>query len=157
MSYSVIFGLFCQGNIDCNLKLGPRGVVQSTEGFRGFILSWLTGSNQKQFVSVINTFVSSHPAIAALVWGAMRLTILAASNFSTFFEKMTSWFMRMQSCCPRFKEYQLLFPDSPRLQEALCYFYACLIQFCTRSVEAMNRSGQCMIFLMKLFVGSRKI
>ncbi|KAG8525959.1 uncharacterized protein KY384_000721 [Bacidia gigantensis] len=107
------------------------------------VASRLQGTLQsvQQFTSIIGTFVTSNPAIAALVWGSLRLTILAACNLSSFFDKLTGWFMKMQDCCPRYREYQHLFPESVRLREALSNFYACLIDFCTKAMEAINKPG----------------
>ncbi len=100
----------------------------------------------QQFTSIVGTFVSSNQTIAALLWGSVRLTILAASTFSTFFEKLSGWFMKSQSLCPRIVEYQSLYPDSKWLQEALCIYYATVIRFCantghTQDREVHNHSG----------------
>ena len=96
----------------------------------------------QQFTSIVGTFVNSNPAVAALVWGSIRFTVLVASNWSSFFEKLTTWFMQMQACCPRFSDYQLLYPASTRLQEVLCSFYACLVRFCTKAMALVNDTGK---------------
>ena len=96
----------------------------------------------QQFTSIVSTFVNSNPAVAALVWGSIRFTVLVASNWSSFFEKLTTWFMQMQACCPRFSDYQLLYPESTKLQEVLCSFYACLIRFCTKALATVNDTGK---------------
>ena len=36
----------------------------------------------QQFSSIIDTFVSSHPDIAALVWGGLKLTLLVLMSIS---------------------------------------------------------------------------
>lgn len=108
------------------------------------VASRLHGTLQsvQQFTGVVGTFVASNPALAALVWGSIRFTILAASNFSKFFDKLSEWFMRLRSICPRFAEYQFLHPESIRLQKALCSFYATVINFCTEAVKVMSRTGR---------------
>jgi hypothetical protein len=37
----------------------------------------------QQFTGIVDTFVSSNPTIAALVWGAVKLTMLVCKNFTT--------------------------------------------------------------------------
>ncbi|KAK8143495.1 hypothetical protein G3M48_007169 [Beauveria asiatica] len=80
------------------------------------------------FSGVVGTFVSSHPEIAALVWGSVKLTMLIAVNFASYFEALSSLFMTVSRQCPRFAEYQALYPASTRLQRALCDFHASIIR-----------------------------
>ena len=47
----------------------------------------------QQITSIVTTFVNSNPSVAALVWGSIRVTILAASNWSSF-----STSLRHSSC-----------------------------------------------------------
>ena len=112
------------------------------------VASRLHGTLQsvQQFTNVVGTFVSSNPAIAALVWGSIRFTILAASNFTSFFEKLSELFMKIQAYCPRFSEYQHLHAGSQRLQGALCVYFATVVQFCTKAVEVISRSGKAIPF-----------
>ena len=118
----------------------------------------------REFSAVIDTFVSSHPEIAALVWGSVKLTIQVrrteivrtaqlraaanhsrvgldkiALNFTSYFEAFSNLFMGLASHCPRFAEYQVLYPNSVRLQAALCNFHASLIRCCKHAVEAAQR------------------
>ena len=37
--------------------------------------------SMQQFSSIVDTFVTSHPEIAALVWGGVRLAVLVSSKF----------------------------------------------------------------------------
>ena len=108
------------------------------------VASRLHGTLQsiQQFTDIVGTFVNSNPAIAALVWGSIRFTILAASNFTSFFEKLSELFMKIQAYCPRFSEYQYLYSDSERLQRALCVYFATVVQFCTKAVEVISRRGK---------------
>ncbi|KAI9770983.1 MAG: hypothetical protein M1840_002687 [Geoglossum simile] len=51
----------------------------------------------QKFSTIVDTFVSSNPSIAALVWGSMKFAILAASNFSSYFDKLSTMFMNMRN------------------------------------------------------------
>lgn len=95
----------------------------------------------QQFTAVVDTFVSSNPTTAALVWGGVKVFVLAASNFSTFFDELTTCFMNVQRLCPRYAQYEFLYKDSLPLQQSLCTFYASLIQFCTRTMSSLRRQG----------------
>ncbi|KAL1648817.1 hypothetical protein SLS58_001997 [Diplodia intermedia] len=95
----------------------------------------------QQFSAVVETFVSSNPKVAALVWGSVKFALLLASNFGSYFEKLSALFMKFGRHCPRYAEYQSLYLDSTRLQSGLCSFYAALIGCCTRAVEVMKKPG----------------
>jgi archaellum biogenesis ATPase FlaH len=95
----------------------------------------------QQFTAIVDTFVSSRPTIAALVWGGLKVFILAASNFSTFFDELTTCFMNVQRLCPRYGNYEFLYKDSLPLQQSLCTFYTSLIRFCTRAMSFLKREG----------------
>ncbi|KAH8586021.1 ankyrin repeat-containing domain protein [Bisporella sp. PMI_857] len=95
----------------------------------------------QSFSAIVDTFVSSHPNVAALVWGTVKFTILAANNVTSFFDKLSECFLRLRNYCPRYSEYQLLFGDSTRLQKALCSFYATIVNFCTRAIQAIKTPG----------------
>ena len=131
---------------DANAVLAFTAEVDRTHQRRQSrcVASRLHGTLQsvQQFTDVVSTFVSSNPAIAALVWGSIRFTILAASNFTSFFDKLSEWFMKIRASCPRFSKYQYLYPDSKGLQGALCTYYATVIRFCTKAVQAIGRNGK---------------
>ncbi|EQB44797.1 hypothetical protein CGLO_16412 [Colletotrichum gloeosporioides Cg-14] len=91
---------------------------------------------------IIDTFVSSHPEIAALVWGSVKLTMSVVLNFASYYERVSDLFMQFARDCPRFAEYQALFPNSPGLQKAICDFNASIIYCCKHVVEAIQRPWQ---------------
>ncbi|CAI0650533.1 unnamed protein product [Colletotrichum noveboracense] len=91
---------------------------------------------------IIDTFISSHPEIAALVWGSVKLTMQVVLNFASYYERVSDLFMQFSRDCPRFAEYQALFPNSPGLQKAVCDFNASIIYCCKHVVEAIQRPWQ---------------
>ncbi|KAH7247482.1 ankyrin repeat protein [Fusarium redolens] len=94
------------------------------------------------FSTVVDTFVASHPEIAALVWGSIKLAMLIAVNYTSYFEALSVLFMELSKQCPRFAEYQALYTTSTRLQKALCDFHASIIRCCKHVVEAVQRPWQ---------------
>ncbi|KAK4172309.1 hypothetical protein QBC36DRAFT_294484 [Triangularia setosa] len=94
------------------------------------------------FSTVVDTFVSSHPEIAALVWGSIKYTMIIAVNYTSYFEALSGLFMAFSNQCPRFAEYQALYPASTRLQKALCDFHASIIRCCKHVVEVIQRPWQ---------------
>ncbi|KAF5572883.1 NACHT domain-containing protein [Fusarium pseudocircinatum] len=92
------------------------------------------------FTSIIDTFVSSNPTIAALVWGSVKMTMMIMLNAAPYYEAFVELCMELGTICPRFEQYQALFPASERLKEALCTFNAAIIQ-CCRRVIAMPKSS----------------
>ncbi|KGO78302.1 hypothetical protein PITC_059150 [Penicillium italicum] len=94
----------------------------------------------QQFSGVVETFVSSNPIIAALVWGGVKTAILTASNVASYFDKVTSMIMRIGKFSPTFQKFGLLYPDCIDLQRALCEFYAIIINLCAKIIEVSRRT-----------------
>jgi Skp family chaperone for outer membrane proteins len=95
----------------------------------------------QQFVGVVDTFVSSNPTVAALLWGSVKTTILAVSNVASYFDKVTSMIMKLGRSCPTFEQFGLLYPDCVGLQSALCDYYTIIIQLCVKILEVSRRTG----------------
>ncbi|KAL8736998.1 MAG: hypothetical protein Q9181_002122 [Wetmoreana brouardii] len=55
----------------------------------------------QQFSGVVDTFVSSHPELAALVWGGVKVALLAANNYLSYFDQLSTLFMNIGRQCPR--------------------------------------------------------
>lgn len=95
----------------------------------------------EQFARVVDTFVSSNPTIAALVWGGVKTAVLAASNVASYFDKVTSMIMAVGQRCPTLQKFGLLYPTSIDLQAALCEYYAIVVRFCAKVIEVSQRSN----------------
>ncbi|KAH7311613.1 hypothetical protein B0I35DRAFT_514361 [Stachybotrys elegans] len=93
----------------------------------------------QEFSGIVDTFVSSNPTIAALIWGSIKFTMRFAINYTASFEPLSNMFMSFSRHCPRFAEYQALFQDSIRLQNALCRFYAAIVHCCKRVMQVIQR------------------
>lgn len=95
----------------------------------------------QQFSAVVDSYVQSKPDLAALVWGSVKLTMLAASNIASYFEKVTSMIMEVGKICPTYQQFGELYPGCIGLQNALCDHYAVIIQLCSKIVEVLQRSS----------------
>ncbi|KAG9657777.1 hypothetical protein KCU64_g4966, partial [Aureobasidium melanogenum] len=95
----------------------------------------------QQFAGIVETFVSSNPHIAALVWGSVKLVLQIASNFTTYFEKLSTLLMTIGKRCPRYQKYQKLYRDSTDLQKALCDFYSVVVRCCEQTIIVLHRPG----------------
>ncbi|KAJ5421394.1 hypothetical protein N7491_009839 [Penicillium cf. griseofulvum] len=95
----------------------------------------------QQFTDVVNTFVSSNPILAALVWGGIKTAILTASNVASYFDKVTSMIMRIGKSAPTYQQFGELYPDCVGLQRALCDFYATIINLCVKIIEVSRRTA----------------
>lgn len=95
----------------------------------------------QQFAGVVDTFVSSNPTVAALVWGSIKTTILAVCNITSYFEKVTSMIMNLGRFCPTYQQFGQLYPDCVGLQSALCEYYAIIIRLCIKIVEVSRRTA----------------
>lgn len=120
-------------------RLDESARGKNRTGVSSRLITFLDGL--QQFTGVIDTFVSSHPTIAALLWGGVRTTILASSNISSFFGKVTKMIMEISKFCPAYASFGNLYPDSIELQNALCAYYASVIRLCTKIMTVLQRSA----------------
>ncbi|GFG16217.1 hypothetical protein IFM5058_07848 [Aspergillus udagawae] len=92
-----------------------------------------------QFSGVVETFVSSNPTVAALVWGGVKTAILTASNVASYFDKVTSMIMAVGRSCPTYQQFGHVYPGCVGLQRALCDYYAVIVQLCIKIIEVSRR------------------
>lgn len=95
----------------------------------------------QQFTGIVETFVSSNPAIAALVWGGVKTAILAASNVGRYFDEVTKMIMNIGKICPTYQSFGQLYPGCVELQSALCEYYAAVVRLCTKVIIVLQRSA----------------
>ncbi|KAF5245908.1 hypothetical protein FAUST_1495 [Fusarium austroamericanum] len=93
----------------------------------------------QQFFPAIDTFVSSNPELAALIWGSVRLTFVILSNFVSYFESFVELLHGFSSLYSRFSEYQLLFKTSTELRDSICQFNTTIISCCEQIVTLAHR------------------
>ncbi|KAF4924754.1 Vegetative incompatibility protein HET-E-1 [Colletotrichum viniferum] len=93
----------------------------------------------EQFYQIIETYVSSHPEIAALVWGSVKLAFMALGNFTSYFQKFSELLRGFDQLVPRFAEYQRLFPGSNRLRCATYEFQTAIISCCSQMILVTRR------------------
>ena len=60
-------------------------------------------------------------------------------NFVSYYEAVAKLFIDLGDLCPRFTEYQALYPNSTALQTALCNFQASIVRCCKHLVQAIRR------------------
>ncbi|WXC42265.1 hypothetical protein QX201_002045 [Fusarium graminearum] len=90
--------------------------------------------NIEPYVKVIDTFVSSKPEVAALIWGAARLALQLASNYSKFFRKLTGMMESTSSQLAKYKQLLELLEENdlkptPGLQCAVVTTYEGILDF----------------------------
>ena len=95
----------------------------------------------QRFTQIVDTFVSSNPKIAALVWGGAKTAILAANNISSYFDKVTAMIMNIGKIYPTYQSFGHLYSGCVELQNALCEYYAAVIRLCMKIVIVSQRSG----------------
>ncbi|KAJ5736991.1 uncharacterized protein N7483_002116 [Penicillium malachiteum] len=99
-------------------------------------------SATQQFAGAVGTFVGSNPTIAALVWGGIKTAIVVASNVASYFDKVTNMIMQIGRFCPTFQQLGKLYHGCTGLQQALCDYYAVIVDICVNIVEAFLASKQ---------------
>ena len=61
-----------------------------------------------------------------------------AFDFVSYYDALSELFMNLGGLCPRWAEYQILSPTSPRLRKALCNFYASLVRCCKHVIGTVQ-------------------
>lgn len=92
----------------------------------------------QQFSQIVDVFVSSHPEVAALVWGGVKLALLTANNVSSYFDHLSILLMNLGRQCPRIHELGSLYP-SVGLQKALYDYYAAVIRLCKHVTQSLRK------------------
>jgi len=99
-----------------------------------------------QFTGIVETFVSSNPRVAALLWGGVKTAILAANNIASYFDKVTIMIMEIGKSCPTYTQFGQLYTGCVDLQSALCDYYTAIVRICIRIVEVQRRHTFTQIF-----------
>ncbi|KAJ5365707.1 hypothetical protein N7517_008593 [Penicillium concentricum] len=94
----------------------------------------------QQFSAIVDTFVSSNPQIAAMVWGGIKTAILTASNIASYFDKVSSMIMSIGRSCPTYQQFGHLYPGCVGLKRSLCDYYAVIIHLCIKIIEITKRT-----------------
>jgi hypothetical protein len=64
-----------------------------------------------------------------------------ATNFSEYFEKLSERLSNLGYLFPRLREYERIFRNSNRLQQAMSTFYAIVVVFFTKSLKVLQERG----------------
>ncbi|EWY97489.1 hypothetical protein FOYG_02324 [Fusarium oxysporum NRRL 32931] len=100
--------------------------------------------NVEPYVKVIDTFVSSKPEVAALIWGAARLVLQLASNYLNFFRKLTGMMEKTSSQLANYKQLLELLEENdikptPGLQCAVVTTYEGILDFFQKLVDVFYK------------------
>ncbi|MCJ1463906.1 hypothetical protein MMC07_002515 [Pseudocyphellaria aurata] len=94
----------------------------------------------QQFSNVVDVIVgTSQSQIAGAIWGAVKMSLQLASTISTYFDHLSTLFMRIGRSCPRYQDFGLLYPRSTRLQGALCEYFIVIVRLCKQAVLFLNK------------------
>ena len=95
----------------------------------------------QKYAPAIEVFVSSNPAIAALVWGSVKLVLQSIVDFLDPFERVFEIFRDVASTLPRTDIYQKHAAAYPSIQAALQKFHVNLVRFFAASLTFLRRHG----------------
>lgn len=97
----------------------------------------------QKYAPVIDTFVASNPAVAALVWGSIKLVLQSIVQFLNPFEKVFDAFHDIANTLPRIEIYQKYATTLPSIEAALAKFHINLVKFFAASLKFLKRHGIC--------------
>ncbi|KAI1131691.1 hypothetical protein F5Y10DRAFT_43780 [Nemania abortiva] len=76
----------------------------------------------------------SQNLIASGVWGVVKLSLLVATGYLSFFDKLSSFLMRLGNSSAVTRDLALLHPQCRELQKLMSEYLITLVSFCTRIV-----------------------
>ncbi|OQU98575.1 NACHT domain-containing protein isoform 2 [Cladophialophora immunda] len=95
----------------------------------------------QQFSTVVDVIIGgTQSPIATSIWGVLRMTLQITVNFASYFDSLSALFMRIGRSCPRYEQYGVMYPKSPRLQEALCEYFCTVVLVCKKAVLFIMKS-----------------
>ncbi|RAL17612.1 uncharacterized protein BO97DRAFT_10837 [Aspergillus homomorphus CBS 101889] len=100
----------------------------------------------QQFAGAVETFVSSHPETAALIWGGIKTAITVASNVASYFDKVTDMIKEIGLKCPTIEEFGQLYHGHVGLQRSLCEYYAVIVELCSKVIKVSRRTWHNQVF-----------
>ncbi|KAF2200065.1 hypothetical protein GQ43DRAFT_90178 [Delitschia confertaspora ATCC 74209] len=120
-----------------NLPKSRRALpfMRKIKGFSDFL---------SPYFKVIEIVFQSNPEWSCIAWGAFRLVLQLASNFTTFFEKLSKLIEKLTATLPQYAEfYQTLCSGdrsfSPRLSNSLVRFYVDMLEFFQAVARVFSR------------------
>jgi hypothetical protein len=104
------------------------------------------------YFQIIGIFVSSHPDLAAIIWGALTLVFQLSSQFVLFFERLTDMLQEIYDCLPNYKAKVELIRERALisgwreshkiLMRSLSLVYIDILQFCHDSCHLFSNKHQ---------------
>jgi len=67
-------------------------------------------------------------------------------NFTGYLAKLSEYMEQVNKYCPQLDQYKEIFNEFPRFREAVDYFYAIVIGFCTDTLKIVQGQGIYFIF-----------
>lgn len=120
-------------------QLDAENASKSRRSIAPRLCTFLTAT--QQFAGAVETFVSSNPKTAALIWGGIKTAITVASNVASYFDKVTNMIKDIGLTCPTIQQFGQLYHGHVGLQRSLCEYYAVIIELCSKVIEVSRRGS----------------
>jgi hypothetical protein len=108
----------------------------------------------KPYFEIIEIAITSNPDVAALVWSAIRLIFKLASNFGTFFDKLSDLLEVYGEKLPRFEKIDKLAKNnfSDMFRDTLKTIYIDLFELFTAIARIFTKADGCKLSLLVSFI-----
>jgi hypothetical protein len=95
----------------------------------------------QKYAPALDTFVSSNPMVAGLVWGSIKLVLQSVVQFLNPFEKIFDTFRDIANTLPRIEIYQQYAATLPSIKAALSNFHISLVKFFAAALRFLKQNG----------------
>jgi flagellar biosynthesis GTPase FlhF len=99
------------------------------------------------YFGVIEVVISSNPEYAAIAWGSIRLALQLASNYSSFFDKLTQSLARLGHHLPQGQIIEQIYRSQHRqefpecVKNALCQVYVEVFEFLQNVARVFSKNN----------------
>ncbi|KAK3332873.1 hypothetical protein B0T19DRAFT_457863, partial [Cercophora scortea] len=95
----------------------------------------------ERFGKPLDVMVNISPEILSPAWGALRVVLLIARDFESYFSKLMEMLQQIVDAMPGFQVYEQLFQKHQTLREALATLYLEIIVFLCKAKKVFSSSS----------------
>ncbi|KAH7360225.1 hypothetical protein BKA65DRAFT_180824 [Rhexocercosporidium sp. MPI-PUGE-AT-0058] len=109
-----------------------------------------------QYGSALDVISNAASLVLCPLWGSLRVILHLASQWGKYFERLVEMFAQINDILPRFRTYESLYSNHPRVTSAVSKVYLDILNFCTLA-KAVFRKGAKSPFLTTVGIGLKLV
>ena len=95
-----------------------------------------------QYGAALDVLSNSSSLFLCPIWGSMRVILHLASEFSEYFDKLTTMLERIGRDLASLRRYPKMYPDNERLKYEMVQVYQIIFEFCSKARNVFLKGGE---------------